>query len=398
MPHAASTRNVLGAAIATVLLFATGADAFAQAARKAEERRSRDTGREETAKPTPRFTESTRKEPGLRASPRLNDELNTLFKHYEGEDVAGARVIADKIIADPKANAYERALAARIAGSMLIGTDDARAQAYLQQAVDANGLSNNEHFESMLVVAQLQMQNEQFREAVTTLDAFLAGSASTDPEHQVLKANALYQMEQYPEAIAILRPVVEGSTEPKPEWSQLLMAAYSEAGQPAEASQLAERIAASTPSDKRAQLNLAATYIQTGQDDKALAVYEQLRTTGQLSEDREYRNMYALYLGGDGKEQQAIEVINEGLEKGILKPDHQAYVALAQAYYFSEQPAKAIEAYQKAAPLAPDGETHLNLAKVLANEGRAEESRAAAQQALDKGVKKPDDAQRLLSR
>lgn len=397
MPNAASSRHVLGAAIATVLLFATGADAFAQAARKAEERRSRDTGREQAAKPTPRFTESTRKEPGLRASPRLNDEFNTLFKHYEGEDVAGARTIADKIIADEKANAYERALAARIAGSMLIGTDDARAQAYLEQAVQANGLTNNEHFESMLVVAQLQMQNEQYREAVTTLDAFLAGSGSTEPEHQVLKANALYQLEQYPEAIAILKPVVEGG-EAKPEWTQLLMAAYSEAGQPAEASQLAERIAASTPTEKRAQLNLAATYIQTGQDDKALAVYEQLRNSGQLSEDREYRNMYALYLGAEGREQQAIEVINEGLDKGILKPDHQAYVALAQAYYFSEQPAESIAAYQKAAPLAPDGETHLNLAKVLANEGRDAESRAAAQQALDKGVKNPDDARRLLSR
>ncbi len=396
MPSPASTRNILSAAIAVVLAFATGADAMAQA-RGASERRAREGARDE-AKPAARFPESTRKEPGLRASPRLNDELNKLFKHYEAGDATAARAIADGIIADPKANAYERALAGRIAGSMLIGSDDAQAQAYLQQAVDANGLNNTEHFESLLVVAQLQMQNEQYREAITTLDAFLAGSASKDPEHQVLKANALFRLEQYPQAIAVLKPVVEGGTEPRSEWTQLLMAAYSEAGQPAEAASLAERIATSTPADKGAQLNLAATYIQSGQDDKALAVYEQLRSSGQLSEDREYRNMYALYLGGEGREQQAIEVINEGLEKGILKPDHQAYVALAQAYYFSEQPAESIAAYQKAAPLAPDGETLLNLAKVLANEGRDAESKAAAQQALDKGVKNPDDARRLLSR
>ena len=71
-------------------------------------------------------------------------------------------------------------------------------------------------------------------------------------------------------------PVATAAALPKSEWIQLLMAAYSESDQPAEASRLAERIAANAPSDKRAQLNLAATYIQTGQDDKALAVYEQL--------------------------------------------------------------------------------------------------------------------------
>jgi tetratricopeptide (TPR) repeat protein len=129
-----------------------------------------------------------------------------------------------------------------------------------------------------------------------------------------------------------------------------------------------------------------------------MAVYEQLRTSGQLTEDRDYRNMYALYLNGEGKEREAIAVINEGIDKGVLKPDHQAYVALAQAYYFSEQPDLAIGAYQKAAPLAPDGETYLNLAKALANEGRGDESKAAAQQALDKGIKNPADAQKLLAR
>jgi len=176
------------------------------------------------------------------------------------------------------------------------------------------------------------------------------------------------------------------------------MAAYADSSQPDEAAKLAEQIAAKTPGDKRAQMNLAATYMQGEQFDKAAAIYEKLRASGQLTEDRDYRNLYILYLNAEGKEKEAIAVINEGLEKGVLKPDHQAYVALAQAYFFSEQAGPAIEAYKKAAPLAPDGETYLNLAKVLANEGRAEESKQAAQQALDKGVKSPDDAKKLLAR
>ena len=123
---------------------------------------------------------------------------------------------------------------------------------------------------------------------------------------------------------------------------------------------------------------------------------EKLRSTGQLTDEQDYKNLYAMYSQADGKEKEVIAVINEGLQKGILKPDYQAYTMLAQAYYFSEQTAPAIDAYKKAAPLAPDGESYLNLARVLNNEGRAAEAKQAAQQALAKGVKKPEDAQRII--
>ena len=37
----------------------------------------------------------------------------------------------------------------------------------------------------------------------------------------------------------------------------------------------------------------------------------------------------------DGKEKEVIAVINDGMQKGILKPDQQTYLALAQSYYYS---------------------------------------------------------------
>ena len=58
----------------------------------------------------------------------------------------------------------------------------------------------------------------------------------------------------------------------------------------------------------------------------------------------------------------------------------------------------AIELYTKAAPMAADGEAYLNLAKVLEYNGKKADAKAAAQKALDKGVKKPDEARNILSR
>src|SRR3546814_15860578 len=80
------------------------------------------------------------------------------------------------------------------------------------------------------------------------------------------------------------------------------------------------------------------------------------------------------------------------MEKGVIKPDYQTYVALGQAYYFTDQPAQAIEHYRKAAPLAPDGETYHNMARIMWGEGQLGEAKKAAQKALDMGVKKHEES------
>ena len=307
-------------------------------------------------------------------------------------------MLADEMIADPKANAYERSIAARLAAASLVGDDDAKAMAYLQKVLEFNGLSNNEHYDSMLLLGQLQMQNDQDAQGLATIDKLIAETRTTNPEVLAIKGNALYRLERYPEAAAALKQAIdEAGDKAQPAWLQLLMASYFDDDKPEEASKIAEDLVAKNPNDKKMQQNLAAIYMQAGQDDKAIAILEKLRASGQLTDDKDYRNLYALYINSQGHEKQAIAVIKEGLDKGILKPDYQTYVALGQAYYFSDQPKEAIEAYQKAAPLAPDGETYLNLAKALWGEGRIGEAKQAAQKALDKGIKNPQDAKKILA-
>ena len=402
MQHRHLIRGALGVAIAATTLAGTATEAFAQSVtQRAEERRAARQAEAQVETPAataPAYPGATREEPPARASARLTPKLERLFAAYEAEDAEGAKVLAEEIAADARANPYEKGVSARIYGSMLLASDPQQAQVLLKRAVDSNGLSNAEHYEALLLVAQLQMQDERFAEGLATLETFLAETKSTDAEHLVLKGNALYRLQRYEEAIAVLEPAVTAAVPPRADWTQLLMGAYADAGRPADAARIAERVAEITPSDRRAQLNLAATYLQSEQLDKATEVYERLRAAGELTEDRDYRNLIALYANAEGKESQTIAVIKEGVEKGVLKEDAQTYTALAQAYYFSEQTGPAIEAYQKAAPLSDNGEAYLNLAKILANEGRAAESKAAAQQALDKGIRNPDEAKSLIAR
>ena len=387
--------------LALVAAFCGGAVLDANAARRGEQKK------EEVLYP-----DATRQEPEAKGSPKVQTKLNKLIEAYnkalEQEDEAKAtagyttaRTLADEIIANGASNAYDKALAAQIASQAALNTDDeAAAEGYLKQAVDANALGNNQHFQLMLQLAQLQLQKDDYTNGFATLDKYLAESKSKRPADFAFKGQYLYQADRFAECIPPLKQAIETSTNPEDKvdnWTQILMVCYQEAGQLAEAVKVAEQLAAKSPNDKRAQMNLASIYLNSEQEAKAAAVLEKLRAAGLMTEEKDYRQLYLTYANMEGKEKDVIAVVNEGLQKGIVKPDYQTYLALAQAYYYSEQIPQAIEAWQKAAPLSKDGETYLNLARVLWQEGRVPEAKVAARAALDKGLKKPDDAKKIIA-
>lgn len=350
-------------------------------------------------KPEPLFPLATREDRAPKIQARFNKQVQALAKFSE-EDKFQELIDASVALAnDAKAKPSDVAIGYQNAAYGAMQLDDlAAALGYLQKAIGADALSNDTHYQLMLQVAQIEMGEERYTEALTALDRFLSETKSTKPEYFALQGNALYRLDRLPEAAVALKKAIETSDKPEDSWQQLLMAVYFDQEKPEEAARVAEALMARNPDDKRAAMNLASIYAQGDQYEKASATLEDLRAKGLFTEEREYRQLYTMYLNMDGKEAQAIGVINEGLEKGLLKESGEVYTALAQAYYFTDKFEEAIVAYQKAAPLASDGEAGLNLARVLSNEERYAESKAAAQAALAKGLKKPGEAWLSIAR
>ena len=376
--------------LAIVSLLGTAAVGVDAQTRERSERSSK--------KPENMYPNATREEPKAKGAAKLQSKLQKLIDIYNKDDFAATRTQADELLANPAATDYDKAVASQLASQAAYNLDDMPGTiAYLKQAVQLNALDNNNHYQLMYMLAGLQLQEDQLADGIATLDRYFAETKSQKPEELALKGQALYQQEKYAEAIPVLKQAIESSPEPKDNWQQLLMASYAEAGQAGEATQMAEKIAAKSPGDKKAQMNLASVYLQADKYDQAAAILEKLRNSGQMTDEKEYRQLYTTYANMDGKEKEVIAVINDGMQKGVLKPDQQTYLALAQSYYYSDQIPPAIEAWQKAAPLSKDGETYLNLAKVLWQENRIPEAKQAAKSALEKGVKKPEEAKKIIA-
>ena len=390
-------RNFKHALLSLTIVGVLGAAAASGAVERPSDRAERNQ-KKGSEKQEVMYPDATREDPKAKGAAKVQAKLQKLVGIYNKDDFATARTQADELLANPAANDYDKAVAAQLASQAAYNLDDIPATiAYLKQAIQLNALDNNNHYQLMYMLAQVQLQEDQYTEGLATLDRYLTETKSKKPEDLALKGQGLYQAERYAEAIPALKQAIETSPEPKDNWQQLLMASYAETGQAGDAIQMAEKIAAKAPTDKKAQMNLAAVYLQADKFDQAAAVLEKLRAGGLMTDEKDYRQLYTTYANMDGKEKEVIAVINDGMQKGILKPDQQTYLALAQSYYYSDQIPPAIEAWKKAAPLSKDGETYLNLAKVLWQEDRIPEAKQAAKSALEKGIKKPEEAKKIIA-
>jgi tetratricopeptide (TPR) repeat protein len=390
-------RNFKHALLSLTIIGVLGAAAASSAVERPSDRAERNQ-KKGSEKQEVLYPDATREEPKTKGAAKVQAKLQKLVGAYNKDDFAATRTQADELLANPAANDYDKAVAAQLASQAAYNLDDTPATiAYLKQAIQLNALDNNNHYQLMYMLAQVQLQEDQYTEGLATLDRYLTETKSKKPEDLALKGQGLYQAERYAEAIPALKQAIETSPEPKDNWQQLLMASYAETGQSGDAIQMAEKIAAKAPTDKKAQMNLATVYLQADKFDQAAAVLEKLRAGGLMTDEKDYRQLYTTYANMDGKEKEVIAVINDGMQKGILKPDQQTYLALAQSYYYSDQIPPAIEAWNKAAPLSKDGETYLNLAKVLWQEDRIPEAKQAAKSALEKGIKKPEEAKKIIA-
>jgi tetratricopeptide (TPR) repeat protein len=329
-------------------------------------KRAREAKASPASKAVPLFAKATRVEPKQAGAPALAKQLDALFKLQEAGDSDKAIAAADAILADPRALPFDKSSAGYIAGYAWLAKDSGNylnASKYIQGAITDNGLSNNTHYQMMLQLAQMLTSDDKHAEALTYVDRYLTETGSEDPKAYILKSNILYQLKRYDDSAKVLEDVL-----------------------------------AKQPKDKKLLMNLASIYQQSGKDAKAGEVFDRMRKQGLMTESKDYEAAYRLLANIDGRENEALAIINEGLEKGILTPGYDVYAFQGQAYYAADQIPKAIEAWSKGAPLSKNGEMYLNLGKLQADQEHWAEAKAAAKSALEKGVKKTGEAWQVIGR
>lgn len=357
--------------------------------------------REREPKAPPKlYPNATRAEPSaVASSDAMVKNINQLHDLVGKGQNDQAIALAQTMLADPKANGFDKSAAWQAIGyASFAKRDYPKTVEGLRNAIDGNGLPNNDHFETMYNLARAQVAAGQPDGALATVNRLASETKQDKPEYDGLRGMAYFGKKDYAAAAtALQKSLAAAGDKPDANEQQMLFASYFELKQFDKAIALAETIHQAHPDDKAATMNLAATYQQAGKADKAQAVLDDARKRGMLTTADDYRKLIQIYSNAKGAEAQTVAIINEGLQKGILQPAVDVYSVLAQDYYVMGKADAAIDAYKKADALSSNGEAALNLARVYNNTGRPAEAKAAAQRALAKGVSDRAAAERIIA-
>jgi len=386
----------------TLKLLAVGLLAFVVAAPEAHAQLAARRGatKETTAASAPQYPDATRKAPAGQYSPRLQRQVNKLLSAYNADAPDPDEIIAaaEEVITNERAGEFDKGMARLLAGSTALsdGRDEA-AIAYFRQVIEGDALSNDNHYSAMLSLASAYVNAEQYDLADPLLVRLIEETKTTAPTAYALQASSYYNRDMFEQAIPPLKRAIELKPDGDPALPQMLMSAYSELGQEGEAVRVAEGLHQANPDDKRALLNLALLYSTADMPEKAAALLDGARAAGKFTDAGDYQRLVAAYYNMD-RQKDAADVIADGIAKGIMPADAKNYLQLAQFRYFSDDVPAAVEAARKGAEVSQDGEISLFLAQVLDQEDRNEETKAAAQQAIAKGLPNPGDAWMVLAR
>lgn len=349
------------------------------------ERPSRD--RQAAAPDENPFPNATRAEPERETSERNMRKIQAAYTALEEGDYEKVRSNLEPLDGSPRLSPYEQALVDQGLAQVAYEEDDVDgAIARWTKAIDGNALPNRDHFQLIYQIAQLQLSEERYDQALAMVDRWLAETRTTRADAMALKGNALFRMERYDEALVVLdQAIAAGGDTVDPTLVELKMAALYEKEDYAAAAVALEDLMRRQPNEIKHQINLAQMYIELEQNDRALAILQRARTGGNLKSKENWRQLYQLFAYAD-KPLDAAAAINEGIAAGALEADRETLKALGDHYYMGEQVDSAIEAYGRAAALSTDdGNADQMRAHLLVERERYAEAKQALDAAFAKG-------------
>jgi predicted Zn-dependent protease len=343
------------------------------------------------------YPNATRKDPKLEMSSGNQKDLNKALDLVNNNQIDEALPMLQKVLDDPKASKYARALALEGEAQGASGKqDDATAIAKFKEAYALDALPNSQQFQVLYNIAIMQIQSEKYEDSLNTINEWFKVTGAQKADAYALQGNAYYRMEKYQQAVDAMKKALSLSDKPSDSWNQILMASYAELEQYDEAAKVLEGQLAKNPNDAKLTTQLATIYVKGKQDQKAVDLLAAAKQKGLLTGENDYKLMAQLYDQLD-KPKEAAAALSEGFSKGIIKPSYEMYKLLGDSYALANDDAHALDAYGKASPLSKDGNIDYVRGSLLMNNDRGKEAVEALRQAVAKGnLKQPGEAYILL--
>ncbi len=317
-------------------------------------------------------------------------------QHAEKKDFKTALRATELVRESRRSTDYERAMAWSINAYChyeLKQYDEAVA-AY-RRVLAQNDIPGTLRDSTQYQIAQLYMATEDWAQAATSLESWIATQTEPNIGAYTLLGQAYYQVKDFERALPAFEKAIEAAkvkgSKAKENVYLLLRAIHYHDKNYAKLLDVLKLLVMDYPK-KDYWLQLAAVYGELDQPRKQLAATEYAYLQGLLTQSGEYITLAQLFMANEVP-LRAAGVMEAGFEKQIVATTPGNFRLLADAYVLAKDYPRAIAALERANQNDSDAETHLRLAQLYMETAQWEKVVESSQTAIRAGnLKRPDIA------
>lgn len=285
------------------------------------------------------------------ASERVGRRIMRALEHYEEDDIVGAIEELEDI--NPRGD-YDTAYVNRFLGNMYAGNDQTEdAIRLMRQAVEADILGYNDQAASLILVANLMLQEERYEEALDFYQRWIQFTGEMDSDVFIRMSSAHMELGNFDQVIPLAQKGLHYMPEPNRNPYVLQVAAYFETQQIQNAIGVLEEGVQILPDEHRWWSQLGMLYLQEEEYDKGLATMELAYLAGFLEQQNDYRALAQMY-SNSLIPYRAAEVLRRHLEAGDIDGTDRNWSIAASSYHAAREFTLANEMYVQAVEAATE--------------------------------------------
>jgi tetratricopeptide (TPR) repeat protein len=186
-----------------------------------------------------KYPNATRHDPKVNMSSGDQKLLNKAADLVNDGKSAEAQPLIEKVLGNNGSSPYAQAFAHQLMAQVYYDQEKgAQSIEEYKKAIAFDALPNDAQFSLIYGLAQTQVQEEKYQDALATLADWEKQTGSQSADELALKANAYYRVDQFQPAIDTMKKAMSMTDKPNDSWSQILMASYFELNQFDQAAEL----------------------------------------------------------------------------------------------------------------------------------------------------------------
>ena len=337
--------------------------------------------------------EKKKKRPTYLTSPRVSKKIQKAFELYSGDeekglesDVQGA---LDVLLEIEPSKDYDKAFVARFIGVMYaqLGNNDAKTIEWLKKAVEPDLLSETDHGESLKLLADMQMQSKDYKNALKNYYAWMEFTGKEDGPTYVKVANAYYSLKQLDKVIVPAdKAIAAFGDKPNQNPYVLKITSFYERKKYKEAIEVLETVIQLFPENKQWWTQLPMFYLLVEDYGKAVQTLDMAYKLGHLDKEGQIKTLASLFSQSEAP-YKAARLLEKHIASGLVKRDDKNISTLANAWHSAQHIDKAAKYYGELAKMTNLAKHYRKQGMLLKQDEQFAKAIPALQKSIELGVK-----------